>query len=121
MIVTFIAAQAVLAGVVLLLLLFIGMHYALSALLAAIICMIANTILAYCLFREMRAKSAKRIIVNFCVGECLKLVVVVIAMLLAITYLRVAILPFLATYLLLQFSLLFVPFLLTSRRMEERV
>ncbi|MEM9242439.1 MAG: ATP synthase subunit I [Pseudomonadota bacterium] len=83
-----------------------------SAIVATAICVVANRLFIKQLFKEIRPQAVKRIIVNFCFGELIKLAFIVVAMLLAIKLLPVAVLSLLLVYLVLQFSLLLAPFCL---------
>lgn len=101
-------AQALIAVAILVLSACFNWRIALSVAVAGVACVIANMIFIRRLFREMRPQAAKRIVVNFCFGEVLKLMLVMVAMLLAVKYLNILVWPFLLTYIILQLVALFV-------------
>jgi ATP synthase protein I len=86
-----------------------GRLAAYSALLAGVISLIANTYFACRVFRFRGASQARRIVRAFYVGEIIKLGIIVVLMLVAMIYLKISILPFLLTYVLLQMALWLVP------------
>jgi ATP synthase protein I len=108
--------QAGLAAVMTLLMLFINTKAGLSALVAGIICLGANAVFAHFVFRQKIAQAAKEILRNICVGEVLKLALIVFFMMIALQLFKVSIAPFLLTYFVLQIGLFCAPVVCSNRR-----
>jgi ATP synthase protein I len=101
--------QGLSAIVVTLIMFLVNLRAGCSALIAGLICVIANVIFASIMFRQTAARAAKEIMRNLCVGEILKLVVIVACMLISIAVFHVSIIPFLLTYFVLQVGMFFAP------------
>lgn len=101
------AIQALMAVALFILAACISGKIALSVAIAGLASVAANFLFVWRLFHEMRPQAAKRIVFNFCVGEVLKLLLVMMAMLVAVNYLNIWVWPFLLTYIILQLVALF--------------
>lgn len=101
--------QAVIALILAVLLLFWGGRPAYSALVAGVICVVANSVFIYKLFGETRAQAAKKIVWNFYTGEIIKLIIIAALMIMAIKWLNINIIPAVLAYFVLQLSMLFAP------------
>ncbi|MCP3679088.1 MAG: hypothetical protein GY821_03145 [Gammaproteobacteria bacterium] len=106
--------QIALVVVISLLMLLASRHSAYSALVAGAVCIIANSWFIFRWFGKMSPLAARAMLHSFYRHEVAKLVILIVLMLLALTKLHVSVLPFIATYLLLQFSLLLAPIILAK-------
>ena len=80
-----------------------------SALIAGVICVIANTYFAKRIFRYQGAQDVKKFIRAYFLGELSKLGIIIVLMLLALTILKVKAMPFLLTFVILQIMMSFTP------------
>ena len=108
--------QAGLAAVMTLMMFFINTKAGLSALIAGIICLGTNAVFAHFVFRQKIAQAAKEILRNICIGEVLKLTLIVFFMIIALQLFKVSIVPFLLTYFVLQIGLFCAPVVCLNRR-----
>lgn len=115
----FLLMQAILAVVVTLFMFLINTKAGLSALTAGVICLIANMVFAYFVFRQKIARAAKEILRNICIGEILKLALIVFSMMIALRFFKVSIVPFLLTYFVLQIGLFCAPAICSSKRVSS--
>ena len=109
-----IAVQSVIALVIVVLLaIFGGLQDSFSALLAGLICVIANSYFAKRIFRYQSA-DAKRFIKAYLLGELTKLGIIIVLMLFALMVLKIKALPFLLTFVVLQITMSFVPLMVKN-------
>ena len=108
-----IVAQLALTGLIALLLwVFMGQVAAFSALVAGVICAVANWFFAWRVFRHWGAQAAKRFVAAFCLGEIVKLIMLGVFFVLAVVFLRIEIKPFLISFIINLMIYWFAPFII---------
>jgi F0F1-type ATP synthase assembly protein I len=112
--------QVGLVAVISMLMLLVSTRCAYSALVAGAICLIANGWFIYRWLAKFSPLTARAMLSSFYRHEVAKLVIIVTLMLLALVKLHISMVPFLITYLLLQFSLLFIPVLMVKTVAKKR-
>ena len=81
----------------------------LSALLGGAICVLSNLYFAWRLFAITSSRAAKRIMINFFLGELIKLVLSAVLVILVMVFIPVAIVPFIIGFVGAQFGFWFAP------------
>jgi ATP synthase protein I len=71
-----------------------------SGFIAGVICAIVNAFFAWRVFRHKGARAAKRFVLAFCFGEMMKLIMLGVLFVLAVLYLKLAMLPFLVSFII---------------------
>ncbi len=105
-----IAIQSVIALIIVVLMAIVGgWQDSLSALIAGVICVVANSYFAKRIFRHQGAQNVKKFIRAYFLGELTKLGIIIVLMLLALTLLKIKAMPFLLTFIVLQLAMSFIP------------
>lgn len=101
--------SAIALVIAILMAIFVSWQSAGSALLAGVICVVANTYFAKRIFRYQGAQDVKKFIRAYFLGELTKLGIIIILMLLSLIILKVKPMPFLLTFVILQLMMSFTP------------
>lgn len=105
-----IAIQSIVALMIVVLMAVMGSRQdSLSALVAGVVCVIANTYFARRIFRYQGAQEIKKFIRAYFLGELTKLGLIIVLMLLALVLLKIKPMPFLLTFVVLQLTMSFLP------------
>lgn len=105
-----IAIQSVIALIIVVLMAVLGgWQDSLSALIAGVICVVANSYFARRIFRYQGAQNVKKFIRAYFLGELTKLGIIIVLMLLALMVLKIKAMPFLLTFIALQLAMSFMP------------
>lgn len=96
-----------------------GATEGLSALLGGAACVLPNLYFAWYLFSITRSRAAKRIIINFFLGELIKLVLSSVLVILIIVFIPVSIVPFIVGFVGAQFGFLFAPLKILGSRSNK--
>ncbi|OGT30038.1 MAG: hypothetical protein A3E87_09920 [Gammaproteobacteria bacterium RIFCSPHIGHO2_12_FULL_35_23] len=83
-----------------------------SALVAGAICALANWYFVWRVFRYQGAREAKKFVIAFCLGEIMKLIILSLLFVLAVIYLKVAVGPFLISFIINIMIYWFAPFII---------
>lgn len=78
----------------------LGFKAAYSAVVAGLICAIANWYFTWRVFRHQGARAAKRFLIAYCFGEFIKLLLLGALFVLAVLYLRITFGPFLISFII---------------------
>lgn len=101
-------------AIVVLMLVFADMRAALSALLAGMICVLANFYFAKRILKYRGAQDVKKFMRAYFLGELTKLAMIVVLMLLALVFLKIDAMPFLLTFIVLQIMMSFMPLVMNK-------
>ena len=90
----------------------LDLQAAYSALIAGVICALANWYFTWRVFRHWGARAAKQFMIAFCVGEVMKLIILAVLFVLAIMFLRITFGPFLISFIINLMIYWFAPFII---------
>lgn len=86
-----------------------------AALYGISICLLANSVFAWLLFRHQGALAAKKIVSAFYIGELIKMVITIIMFALAVVVFKLLFLPLIVSYIICQLVWYICPLMMKIR------
>lgn len=92
-----------------------NVNAAISALLGGLVCILPNVLFAIKLFKYQGARAARQIVNNFYKGEALKIFLSIFLFTAVFVYYRVSPLAFFGTYIVIQMTHWFAPWIINKQ------